>query len=113
MDYVEGRTLADLVRDAPLPAQHAARYARMIAEAIHYAHSRGVLHRDLKPSNVIIDAQDNPRITDFGLAKRVRGDFGLTISGQVLGTPNFMPPEQTSTKLGQVGAESDVYGIGA
>ncbi|MCI0538979.1 MAG: serine/threonine protein kinase, partial [Verrucomicrobiales bacterium] len=94
MDFVQGRTLAEIVRGGPLPAQHAARYAHMIAEAIEYAHSQGVLHRDLKPSNVLIDTNDQPRITDFGLAKRVRGDFGLTVSGQVLGSPNFMPPEQ-------------------
>ena len=113
MDYVEGRTLADIVRDGPLPAQRAARYALSIAETIHYAHSQGVLHRDLKPSNVIIDGNDQPRVTDFGLAKRVRGDFGVTVTGQVLGSPNFMPPEQTSAKGGKVGAWSDVYGIGA
>ena len=113
MDYIEGRTLAGIVRDGPLPAQRAARYARAIAEAIHYAHLQGVLHRDLKPSNVVIDANDEPRITDFGLAKRVRGDFGVTVTGQVLGSPNFMPPEQTSAKSGKVGPASDVYGVGA
>src|SRR5687767_3398866 len=90
MDYVEGQTLAELVRDGPLPAQQAAKYSRTIAEAIHYAHLQGVLHRDLKPSNVIIDLHDQPRITDFGLAKRARDDFGLTITGQVLGSPNFI-----------------------
>jgi eukaryotic-like serine/threonine-protein kinase len=113
MDYVEGRTLADIVRDGPLPAQRAAKYACRIAEAIHYAHSQGVLHRDLKPSNVIIDAHDEPQITDFGLAKRMRDDFGVTVTGQVLGSPNFMPPEQTSAKSGRVGPASDVYGVGA
>jgi WD40 repeat protein len=113
MDYVEGRTLADIVHDGPLPAQRAAGYARSIAETIHYAHSQGVLHRDLKPSNVIIDGHDQPRITDFGLAKRVRGAFGMTVTGQVLGSPNFMPPEQTSAKTGKIGPASDVYGVGA
>ena len=113
MDYVEGRTLADLARDGPLSAQRAAEYARSLAGTIHYAHSQGVLHRDLKPSNVIIDRNDQPRITDFGLAKRVRGDFGVTVTGQALGSPNFMPPEQTSAKSGKVGPASDVYGIGA
>jgi eukaryotic-like serine/threonine-protein kinase len=113
MDYVEGRTLAEIGHDGPLPAQRAAKYACAIAEAIHYAHSQGVLHRDLKPPNVIIDASDQPRVTDFGLAKRVRGDFGVTVTGQVLGSPNFMPPEQTSAKSGKVSPASDVYGIGA
>ncbi|HMJ89876.1 MAG TPA: serine/threonine-protein kinase, partial [Candidatus Acidoferrum sp.] len=113
MDYIEGRTLSDIVRDGPLPAQRAAKYTRTIAEAIHYAHSQGVLHRDLKPSNVVINGNDEPRITDFGLAKRMRDDFGVTVTGQVLGSPNFMPPEQTSAKSGKIGAASDVYGVGA
>jgi len=97
MDFVQGRSLAEIVRDeGPLPARRAAVYAKTVAEAIHYAHQQGVLHRDLKPSNVLIDAEDRPRITDFGLAKHLRGDFGLTVTGQVLGSPHFMSPEQAS-----------------
>jgi len=113
MEYVQGRNLAEIARDGPLPAQRAARYLQVVAEAIDYAHQQGTLHRDLKPSNVLMDANDQPRITDFGLAKRVRGDFGLTVTGQVLGSPNFMPPEQTGAKHAKVGPASDVYGIGA
>jgi serine/threonine protein kinase len=95
MDYVEGQNLAQLVGNRPLPPAKAARYVKLIGEAIHYAHGQGILHRDLKPSNVIIDsATDQPRITDFGLAKRLDGESSLTVSGQVLGSPNFMPPEQ-------------------
>src|SRR6266581_2637384 len=71
MDYVQGQSLAKLLANGPLPARNAARYLKTIAEAIHYAHERGILHRDLKPSNVLIDANDQPRVTDFGLAKRL------------------------------------------
>ena len=112
MDYVEGQNLAQLVGQQPLPPAKAARYVELIAEAIHYAHERGILHRDLKPSNVLIDANDQPRITDFGLAKRLDGDSSLTMTGQVLGSPNFMPPEQAGAKRGKVGRPSDVYALG-
>ncbi len=71
MDYVGGRTLADLAHDGPLPATRAATYVKIIAQAIQYAHEHGIIHRDLKPANVIIDEQDQPRITDFGLAKKL------------------------------------------
>jgi len=71
MDFIEGRNLAQLVRDEPWSALRAAQCVREIAEAIHYAHQRGVLHRDLKPSNVLIGADGKPRLTDFGLAKRL------------------------------------------
>lgn len=114
MDFVSGRSLVDLVRDQPLPARSAAAYVETIAKAIHYAHQQGVLHRDLKPSNVLIDAFDQPRITDFGLAKRLSGSTSdLTVSGQALGSPNFMPPEQAAGKHKTSGPTSDIYGLGA
>lgn len=113
MEYVPGRDLAALVRDGCLSAERAARYVEKIAHAIHYAHQQGTLHRDLKPSNVLIDSNDQPRITDFGLAKRLRDDFGLTVTGQMLGSPSFMPPEQMAGNRKPVGPPSDVYGIGA
>ncbi len=112
MDYVEGQSLSQLVGRQPLPANKAARYVELIAEAIHYAHERGILHRDLKPSNVLIDSNDQPRITDFGLARRLDGESSLTLSGHVLGSPNFMPPEQAGAKRGKVGRPSDVYALG-
>jgi predicted Ser/Thr protein kinase len=113
MDFVAGRSLADLVRDHPLSNPHAARYARQVAGAIAYAHAKGILHRDLKPSNVLVDADDRPRVTDFGLAKRIEGDGGLTASGAVLGTPGYMPPEQAAGRREAVGPASDVYSLGA
>ena len=112
MDYVEGQSLSQLVGRQPLPANKAACYVELIAEAIHYAHERGILHRDLKPSNVLIDSNDQPRITDFGLARRLDGESSLTMTGQVLGSPNFMPPEQAGVKGGKVGRPSDVYALG-
>lgn len=113
MDYVEGKSLAMIVRENILPAKLAARHLKQIAEAIDYAHHKGFLHRDLKPSNVLIDPAGQPRITDFGLAKRIEGGAELTGTGQVLGTPSYMPPEQTTGRRGAVGPASDVYSLGA
>lgn len=113
MDYVEGKDLAALVRENPLPPARAAGYVKRIAEAVEYAHQHGILHRDLKPSNVLIDQFDQPRITDFGLAKRVAGGSDLTGSGTLVGTPSYMPPEQADGKRGSVSPASDVYALGA
>src|SRR5262245_5550388 len=113
MDYVEGQSLAALVREHPLPAETAARHVKIAAEAIHYAHRQGFLHRDLKPSNILIDEANQPRITDFGLAKRMDGASRLTITGAVLGTPSYMSPEQAAGKSDQVGPASEVYSLGS
>jgi WD40 repeat protein/predicted Ser/Thr protein kinase len=113
MDYVPGKSLGELVRESPLPPKRAAAYLKIIAEAIHYAHQHGILHRDLKPSNVLIDEFDQPRITDFGLAKQLKGDSELTKPGHVMGSPSYMPPEQASPKRGTTGTYSDVYSLGA
>ena len=113
MEYVEGKSLAEVVRRTPLPAEQAVRYVKTIAEAVQYAHQRGILHRDLKPHNVLIDANDQPRITDFGLAKQIEVDSDLTVSGAVLGTPSYMPPEQAAGKRREIGPASDVYSLGA
>ena len=113
MDYIEGQTLADVVREKPLPAKRAATYLKIIAEAVHYAHGRGILHRDLKPSNILVDRSDQPRITDFGLAKRLTVDSDMTLTGQVLGSPNFMAPEQAEGHSQAIGPASEVYSLGA
>jgi tRNA A-37 threonylcarbamoyl transferase component Bud32 len=113
MDFVTGANLAAILRREPLSAERAASYVMTIAEAIHFAHQRGILHRDLKPQNVLIDSDDRPRITDFGLAKRVETDSGLTRTGDVLGSPSYMSPEQASSRPEEVGPHSDVYSLGA
>ena len=113
MEYIEGRDLAEVARDQPLAAKRAAGYVRRIAEAVHYAHQKGVLHRDLKPSNLLLDLFDNPKVTDFGLAKIIEHDSKLTVSGQTLGSPGYMAPEQTGGHRLQATARSDVYSLGA
>src|SRR5262249_38647652 len=114
MDYVEGQNLAQLVGTNPLPPRPAARYLKLIAEAIHYAHSQGILHRALKPSNVLIDRPTaQPRITACGRARRWGTDSSLPQPGQMLGPPNFMPPEQGGGSRHNLGRQSDVYGLGA
>src|SRR5512140_722834 len=113
MDFVNGPPLSRLVTGQPLPARRAAGYVQTIAAAIHYAHERGVLHRDLKPSNVLLDENDQPKVTDFGLAKRLEKDTELTLSGQVLGSPSYMAPEQAAAQRGLVGKRSDIYSLGA
>jgi len=113
MGLVEGQNLAERLSSGPLQPRKAAELTRKVAEAVAYAHAQGVIHRDLKPANVLLDENDQPRITDFGLAKRVEADGGLTDTGSVLGTPNYMPPEQASGKSGLVGPTADVYSLGA
>ena len=86
---------------------------KTIAEAIQYAHEKGIVHRDLKPHNVLVDASDQPRVTDFGLAKELESDSQLTGTGVVLGTPAYMAPEQAAAQHDQVGPASDIWSLGA
>jgi WD40 repeat protein/serine/threonine protein kinase len=113
MAFVEGASLAARVREHPLPPAEAAALVETVAQAIHYAHQKGVLHRDLKPANVILDISGRPHVTDFGLAKRIEGTTKLTATGSVLGTPAYMPPEQASADRGPISPASDVYALGA
>lgn len=113
MGYIEGDSLATKLRDGPLSPDHAATLTKTLAQAIDYAHRQGIVHRDLKPANVLVDQSGNPKITDFGLAKSIASDSGLTATGQVMGTPSFMPPEQAQGKINEVGAAADIYSLGA
>ncbi len=113
MGFVQGQALSQRLSDGPLPARQAATLLAEVAEAIEYAHRRGVIHRDIKPANILIDESGHPRLTDFGLAKRVQGDSGLTGSGQIMGTPSYMPPEQARGQRSEVGPAADVYALGA
>jgi serine/threonine protein kinase len=119
MEYIQGPNLAEAVRDQPMPVNRAVRLTRTIAGAVHYAHQHAILHRDLKPSNVLLDALDQPRVTDFGLAKRLTNsepetpNLELTLSGQTLGSPHYTSPELAEGRPHDVGPPSDVYSLGA
>ena len=112
MRFVAGLTLAERLAQGPMPAREAAELLLPICRAIAHAHQQGVLHRDLKPSNIMIDEQGTPHVTDFGLAKRMTGEANLTRTGAIIGTPNYMAPEQAAGARGQVGPASDVYSLG-
>lgn len=112
MKLIEGGSLAQAVPRLVDDPRETVRLLVMIARAVHHAHQRGILHRDLKPGNILLDAHGQPHVTDFGLAKRVEGDSELTGSGAIVGTPNYMPPEQA---LGHkvISTAADVYSLGA
>ena len=138
MGYVNGQSLAERLREGPVPSREAAELLKQVSDAVQYAHEHDVIHRDLKPANVLLasggrEPPDNsaesggpqpggsrpplagmsPRITDFGLAKRLKGDSHLTGTGQVLGTPSYMSPEQAAGATDRIGPASDVYSLGA
>ncbi len=112
MGFVEGGNLSDRLKDGPLPPREAAAMIRTLSEAVQYAHDCGIVHRDLKPANVVM-AGSVPKITDFGLAKRAKEAAGPTVTGDILGTPAYMPPEQATGNPALVGPLADVYGLGA
>jgi formylglycine-generating enzyme required for sulfatase activity len=111
MRYLQGRPLSDYT-DQPQPPREAIKIVGKLAQALEYAHSRGVIHRDLKPSNVLMCAGVGPVVLDFGLAKLRQMDRKLTQTGAVLGTPAYMSPEQVKGEVDRIGPASDVYSLG-
>jgi tetratricopeptide (TPR) repeat protein/WD40 repeat protein len=113
MEFVEGGSLAGKLAGTPQPARPAAELVEVLARAIQAAHQRGIVHRDLKPANILLAADGTPKISDFGLAKKLDEAAGQTASGAILGTPSYMAPEQASGGKRPVGPAADVYALGA
>ena len=112
MEFVSGGSLAERLKArGPLPPREAAELVAALAEAVAHAHSRGVVHRDIKPANVLLTVEGELRLADFGLAKIGRSD--LSVTGQVMGTPAYMAPEQAAGKIHEIGTATDVYALGA
>jgi len=113
MKLVEGQSLERELSRGPMPPKKAAQLIATVAHAVAFAHAHGVLHRDIKPHNILLDAEGQPHLTDFGLAKLLDQESGLTLSAAVIGSPGFMAPEQAAGKTRQVTTAADVYGLGA
>ncbi|HVC92070.1 MAG TPA: serine/threonine-protein kinase [Pirellulales bacterium] len=112
LEYVAGGNLAKKLGGKPQPPREAAAMALTLAEAVHFAHEQGIVHRDLKPANVLLTSAGTLKITDFGLAKQLESGGGRTRTGDILGTPTYMAPEQASGVTTQIGPTCDVYALG-
>ncbi len=113
LELVEGGSLDARLDGRPLTAREAAHLVEALARAMHLAHARNVVHRDLKPGNVLLASDGTPKVTDFGLARHLDADSGVTQAGTVMGTPSYMAPEQASGQAHAAGPPADVYALGA
>jgi eukaryotic-like serine/threonine-protein kinase len=113
LELADGGSLAHRLARGPMTARQTAELVEVLARAVHAAHQSGIVHRDLKPSNVLLTADGTPKIGDFGLAKLLGDDSARTVSGEVLGTPSYMAPEQAEGQSRQVGPAADIYALGA
>jgi len=113
LEYLPGGGLDQALDGSPRPTETAAGLVEIMARAIAEAHRQGIVHRDLKPANILLDATGRPKVADFGLAKILDSDDGLTKSRAVLGSPSYMAPEQADGDARSVGATTDVYALGA
>jgi serine/threonine-protein kinase len=113
LEFADGGNLAQRLADKPMHTGQAAELVETLATAVQAAHREGIIHRDLKPSNVLLTADGVPKLSDFGLAKLLDTDSRQTRTGQPLGTPSYMAPEQTGERADRVGPQTDVYGLGA
>jgi TolB-like protein/Flp pilus assembly protein TadD/predicted Ser/Thr protein kinase len=113
MKFVEGGQLDEVVKHSPIPIRQAVELMAKVARTVHYAHEQGILHRDIKPRNILLDAQGEPHLTDFGLARLVESESTITRTLEVLGTPSYMAPEQAAGNNTELTSATDVYGLGA
>jgi tetratricopeptide (TPR) repeat protein/tRNA A-37 threonylcarbamoyl transferase component Bud32 len=112
LEYCAGGSLAKRLRGTPMPPDAAAALIETLARAMHVAHEKGIIHRDLKPANVLLTEDGTPKITDFGLARKL-DEVSETVTGEVMGTPSYMPPEQAAGKIKELGPACDIYALGA
>jgi hypothetical protein len=112
LEYVEGGNLHRQLKGTAWPPTRAARLLRTVAEAVHAVHRHGIVHRDLKTSNILLTADGTPKVADFGLAKHLGGKEDLSQAGDIVGTPNYMAPEQALGNAKGIGPATDVYALG-
>ncbi len=112
MDFIDGETLSSVISRGPLLPTRAVDVFKQIAAGVQHAHRHGIIHRDLKPGNVLLDHSGQVFVTDFGLARNISQDSNLTQSGELLGTPQYMSPEQARGQSSLVGEATDIHALG-